>query len=211
MENIQIGALEELSPYITRYILPLVKESVQVCVRSFHDDAFNDGWTFGTQLWKNTWNRIKETAEIENNPIEVPIKGNEYFFSIGNATIHHHRVGGTGMLPKSAKAVKAHVDEAQLPLFPGESKPTSFDNIILGISAEPADGLSEIFIGKLEKDTSTDQYRWSERVSLYKSLTTKPEKFDYLYIDEENEAIPVLTLEPVPDSFVKFDKSSNTL
>jgi len=210
MENIQIGALEELSPYITRYILPLVKDSVQVCVRSFHDDPFNDSWTFGTQLWKNTWNRIKETAEIENNPIEVPVKGNEYYFSIGNAIIHHHRVGGTGLLPKSAKAVKALVDEAQLPLFPRECKPT-FDNIILGISAEPADGLNEIFIGKLEKDTSTDQYRWSEKVSLYKLPTTKPENIEYLYMEAENEAIPVLTLKPVPELLVQFDKNSNAL
>lgn len=205
MENIQIGALEELSPYITRYILPLVKESVQVCVRSFHDDPFNDSWTFGTQLWKNTWNRIKEIAEIENNPIKVPIKGNEYHFSIGNAIIHHHRVGGTALLPKSAKAVKALVDEAQLPLFPKESKP-SFDNIILGISAEPSDGLNEIFIGKLEKDMSTDQYRWSERVTILKFPTTKPEDIEYLYIEEEKEAIPVLTLEPISEPFVKFEK-----
>jgi len=195
METIQISSLEDLVPFLSHYILPHVKESVQVCVRAFSDDPFNDNWTFGTHLWKNTWNRIKATAEIENNPINAPTKGNEYCFSIGNATIHHHRVGGAGLLPKSAKAVKALVDEAQLPLFPQERK-LALDNIILGISADPMNGLSEVFLGKLEKDSSSEQYFWSKRVSLYNMSTAEPEKVEYIFVEAEEEAVPVLTLKP---------------
>jgi hypothetical protein len=195
METIQISTLEDLVPYLSQYILPHVKESVQVCVRAFTDDPFNDNWTFGTHLWKNTWNRIRATAEIENNPITAPIRGNEYYFSIGNATIHHHRVGGASLLPNAAKAVKALVDEAQLPLFPHERK-LAFDNVILGISADPMNGLSEVFLGKLEKDASSEQYFWSKRVSLYNMTTAEPEEVEYIFVEEEEEAIPVLTLAP---------------
>ena len=195
METIQISSLEDLAPYLSQYILPHVKESVQVCVRAFSEDPFNDNWTFGTHLWKNTWNRIRATAEIENNPISAPDKGNEYCFHIGNATIHHHRVEGTGLLPTSAKAVKAMVDEAQLPLFPQETK-LAFDNVILGISADARNGLSEVFLGKLEKDSSSDQYFWSKRVSLYNVSSAEPAEVEYLFVGEEREAMPVLTLRP---------------
>lgn len=195
METIQVSALEDLAPYLTQHILPHVKESVQACVRAFSADLFNDNWTFGTQLWRNTWNRIRTTAEIEGNPVTLPAKGNEYCFHIGNATIHHHRVGGVGLLPTSGKAVKDLVDEAQMPLFPQERK-LSFENVILGISADPKNGLNEVFLGKLEKNSSSDQYFWSERISLYKVSTADFQEVEYLYVDEEEEAIPVLAFRP---------------
>ena len=195
METIQISSLDDLAPSLSQYILPHVKDSVQACVRAFSADPFNDNWTFGTQLWRNTWNRIRATAEIEDNPVTLPVRGNEYCFHIGNATIHHHRVGGVGLLPTSGKAVKDLVDEAQLPLFPQERK-LSFENVILGISADPKNGLNEVFLGKLEKDSSSDQYFWSERVSLYNVSTADPQEVEYLYVDEEEEAIPVLAFRP---------------
>ncbi len=195
MEAIQISSLEDLAPYLSQYILPHVKDSVQTCVRAFSADPFNDNWTFGTHLWRNTWNRIRATAEIESNPITVPLKGNEYCFHVGNAIIHHHRVGGAGLLPTSAKAVKDLVDEAQLPLFPRERR-VAFDNIILGISADPQVGLSEVFLGKLEKDSSSEQYYWSDKVSLYNGSSAEPEDVEYIFVDEEQEAVPVLAFRP---------------
>jgi hypothetical protein len=195
METIQISSLEDLVPHLSQHILPHVKDSVQACVRAFYADSFNDNWTFGTHLWRNTWNRIRATAEIENNPITTPIKGNEYCLHIGNATIHHHRVGGAGLLPTSAKAVKDLVDEAQLPLFPQDRKLT-VDNVILGISADPKNGLSVVFLGKLEKDSSSDQYFWSERVYLYNVSIAEPEEVEYIFVEEEEEAVPVLAFKP---------------
>lgn len=202
METIQFSSLEELAPYLSQHILPHVKDSVQTCVRAFSADPFNDNWTFGTQLWRNTWNRIRITAEIESSPVTLPPKRNEYCFSIGNAIIHHHRVGGIGLLPTSGKAVKDLVDEAQLPLFPQERK-LSFENVILGISANPKNGLSEVFLGKLEKDSFSEQYFWSERVSLYKVSTADPQEVEYLYVDEEEEAIPVLAFRPNTEKFAQ--------
>lgn len=195
MDTIQISSLEDLVPYLSQHILPHVKDSVQACVRAFSADPFNDNWTFGTHLWRNTWNRIRATAEIEDSPVTLPVKGNEYCFHIGNATIHHHRVEGTDLLPTSAKAVKAMVDEAQLPLFPQERK-LAFDNVILGISADPRNGLSEVFLGKLEKNSSSDQYFWSKRVSLYNVSSVEPAEVEYIFVGEEKEAVPVLTLRP---------------
>jgi hypothetical protein len=189
-------------------LVPLVQEAVQVCLRAYADDPFNDNWTFGTHLWKNTWNRIKATAEIENNPVKTPAKGNEFCFSVGNATIHHHRVGGDSLLPRSAKKIKALVDDAQLPLFP-QKKRIAFDNVILGISADLSKGLSEVFIGKLEKDASTDQYFWSEKVSLFKGHTTELGTPEYIFFEEEAEAVPVLTLGPQLTEHALPDTKSN--
>jgi len=195
METIQISSLKDLAPYLSQYILPHVKDSVQACVQSFYADSYNDNWTFGTQLWRNTWNRIRTIAENEGNPVTLPVKGNDYYFHIGNATIHHHRVGGAGLLPTSGKAVKGLADEAQLPLFPQERK-HSLENIILGISATPINGLNEVFLGKLEKDSSLDQYFWSEKVSLYNVSSAEPAEVEYIFFGEEEEAVPVLALRP---------------
>lgn len=195
METIQISSLKDLAPYLSQHILPHVKDSVQVCLLAYSADAFNDNWTFGTHLWRNTWNRIRSTAEIEDNPVTLPVKGNEYCFHIGNATIHHHRVGGAGLLPTSGKAVKGLVDEAQLPLFP-QARKLSLDNIILGISADPKEGLSEVFLGKLEKYSSSEQYFWSDKVSLYHGSKAEPEDVEYIFVDEEEEAVPVLAFRP---------------
>jgi hypothetical protein len=195
MQSIRIASLKDLVPHVSQYIVPLITEAVEVCLRAHADDPFNDNWTFGTHLWKNSWNRIKATSEIENNPIMTPPKGNEFCFSIGNATIHHHRVGGEGLLPRSAKKVKALADEAQLPLFP-QKRRVAFDNVVLGIAADVQIGLSEIFIGKLEKDVASDRYFWSETVSLFKTSATTLETPKYIFFEEEAEAIPVLMLEP---------------
>lgn len=195
MQSIQISSLADLVPHLSQHVVPLVKEAVQVCMRAHADDPFNDNWTFGTHFWKNTWNRIKAISESEDNPISTPVKGNEFYFSVGNATIYHHRVGGDSLLPRSAKKVKVLADEAQLPLFP-QKKLITFDNVVLGIAADARVGLTEIFLGKLEKDAASDRYFWSETASLFKSSTMTLETPQYIYFEEESEAIPVLMLQP---------------
>jgi hypothetical protein len=204
MQTIRIASLEDLAPHVHEYLVPLITDAVQACLHSYWSDPFNDNWTFGTQLWKNTWNRIKSIAENGNNPIMTPIRGNEFCFSIGNATIHHHRVGGDSLLPRSAKKVKALADEARLPFF-SQEKRVAFDNVVLGIAADVHDGLGEIFIGKLEKDIGTDRYFWSETVHLIKKSGIVLETPKYIYFEEEAEAIPVLVLNPNAVSSAQSD------
>jgi hypothetical protein len=53
-----------------------------------------------------------------------------------------------------------------------------------------------VFLGKLEKDSSSDQYFWSERVYLYNVSIAEPEEVEYIFVEEEEEAVPVLAFKP---------------
>ena len=106
MKNMQIENLKDIAPHIIEHLVPEIERAVEVCVKSYRDDEFNDMWTFGTHLWKNTWNRIESAASFEDCPFEVYGKGNEYKLKIGPFVVRHHRIDKETRLPKGAKAVK---------------------------------------------------------------------------------------------------------
>ena len=68
MEEINLETLEDAVPYVQEHLLPEIQQAVEVCVKSYLDDEFNDMWTFGTHFWKNTWNRFEAVAGLEDCP-----------------------------------------------------------------------------------------------------------------------------------------------
>ena len=166
MEETRIQKIEDLVPVVRKHLLPRIERAVDVCILAFRADYYNDNYTFGTQLWRNTWNRISELAHSYDTPIEPHGKGNEYKFKIGPFILRHHRVGGEYLLPRSAKSAKCAAIQLNLfgPVFP-EILPG--DNIILAIEAELDEGLKDLFIGELKQDAGTEKFYWEKEIAVF--------------------------------------------
>ena len=136
MEKVNIETIEEMVPYVQEHLLPEIQQAVEVCVKSFWDDpVFNDMYTFGTQFWKNTWNRLSTVSELEDCPFDLCGKGNEYKLKMGPFVLRHHRINEQSKLPSGGKAVKSSADYIhQMSLFNEEwYAPVEVDNIVLAI------------------------------------------------------------------------------
>jgi hypothetical protein len=166
MEESSILKLEDLIPVVRSHLVPHIGKAVEVCIHAYRADHYNDNYTFGTQLWRNIWNRISEMANSFDTPIEPHGKGNEYKFRIGPFILRHHRVGGEYLLPRSAKSAKYAAVQLNLfgPTFP-EILPG--DNIILAIEAEPDDGLKDVFIGELKQNSTTEKFYWEREIAVF--------------------------------------------
>jgi hypothetical protein len=169
MGDFEINELEDIVPHAKDHLFPEIQESVERCIESFMvDPVFNDTWTFGTNLWKNTWNRFKGIfEECEDCPFEICGKGNEYKFKIGPYILRHHRINEESGLPNGGNAVKKSAN--QMCLFGDEwQAPVEIDNIVLAIDADIENGLKEIFIGELkQKRSGTNKYEWGKKVPVY--------------------------------------------
>jgi len=208
--------ISRIVPQIKEFILPSIKEAVDICINSYLDDKYNDTWTFATQLWKNIWNRIYETAIDESTPIHLCGKQNEYKFRIDSVVLHHHRIDSISTLPTAAKAAKTSADAMQLALFDLDSfNPTHLNNnIILAIDANYDNGLKEVFIGELERISLSDKkYKWKTKIPVYKNEMTLDQNVIYEY-SEEAESNPIVVLQPneaEPDSLVSFNANESRI
>lgn len=169
MDKPEINKLEDIVPHAFDHLFPEIQESVERCIESFMvDPMFNDSWTFGTNFWKNTWNRFKGIfEEYEDCPFEICGKGNEYKFKIGPYILRHHRINEESGLPNGGNAVKKSAN--QMYLFGDEwQAPVEIDNIVLAIDADVKNGLKGIFIGELKrKSQGTNKYEWGKKVPVY--------------------------------------------
>lgn len=166
MNKPDINKLEDIAPHVMEHLVPEIKQAVEACIKAHNSDPFNDTWTFGTQLWRNVWNRFESVARFEDCPFGVCGKGNEYKLKIGNFVLRHHRIDEESKLPNGAKAVKA---AAQMFLFGAEwDAPVEIDNIILAIDADVQRGLKEVFIGELKQmHQNLKKYNWGMKIPIY--------------------------------------------
>ncbi len=171
MKKPVIRTPDDIVPHAQEHLLPEIHQAVEACMKSYWDDEYNDMWTFGTQLWKNTWNRFKEVAKFEDCPFEEWGKGNEYKLRIGPFVIRHHRIDEETKLPNGAKGVKTAATYKQMGLFAEKwDAPAEADNIILAVDADPKNGLREVFIGELiPLDGESKKYMWEKKVSVFRT------------------------------------------
>ena len=209
MEKTEIVELEDIIPHALKHLLPEIKESVEVCINCFHMDAFNDTWTFGTQLWKNIWNRFNFVIdEYEDCPFEICGKGNEYKFKIGPYVLRHHRINSDSKLPCGAKAVKAAAGQQMyLPGLEWQS-PIEKDNIVLAIDADIQNGLKEVFLGELQQaDPEEKKYKWGKKVQVYLAEGVEPSSAEFVRISDMPESIQHVPEEEVAEVAVEFGKT----
>ena len=193
-------------PHVREHLLPEIKQAVEICVNCYlMDPAFNDMWTFGTQFWKNIWNRFKTVAEeLDNCPFEVFGKGNEYKLKLGPYVLRHHRINEQSKLPNGAKAVKSSADYLQMSLFSDEwGAPVEKDNIVIAIDADVRSGLKEVFLGEIMPlDLESKKYKWVSKALVFLADGAEPSTADIIHIDdlagfkrhapeEENVEVPV--------------------
>ena len=191
--------LEDIAPILRDLFLATTKEAVEVCIASYETDVrYNDNYTFSTQLWRNLWNRYHEVALQPETPISNSGKGNDFAFKILDIIFKHHRIDRQGSIPKGAKAAKACADRIHYQTnfyWPELEDLGDQTNIILAIDADPENGLRDIFIGKLVRETGrVKSYFWSNVVYIYRSDEDQQEIKLHEAVHAEPEAEPVLTL-----------------
>ncbi len=210
MDKPEIKELEDVAPYVLEHLVPEILESVEACVRSFHDDLYNDSWIFGTHLWKNIWNRFESVSRFEDCPFEIVGKGNEYKLKIGPFVLRHHRIDRESKLPTGAKAVKASATQ-QMNMFGEEwDPPVEIDNIVLAFDADVESGLREVFVGELkQQNPDTKQYQWGRKVPVYSAEETETSGRSAAESPKRTEFEGHPPEEELPDVSVELDNTRN--
>ena len=210
MESKKFSGLEEIVPLVQEHLLPEIKRACEVCLKSYGEDpAFNDKWTFGTHLWKNTWNRFKAVAELEDCPFEVWGKGNDYQLKIGHFIVRHHRIDRETTLPNAAKAAKSAAITLQMMLFDGlYTDTTEKGNIIIAIDADTNDGLREVFLGELMPlSLDSNKFRWEKKVRVFLAEGHMPSSEEYVQFADTKSGGEVVPTEEIPEITIGLDVS----
>ncbi len=209
MESPNYETLEDIAQPVAEHLVPEIERAVEVCVKSYRDDEFNDMWIFGTHLWKNTWNRFEALASFEDCPFEVYGKGNEYKLKIGPFVVRHHRIDTETRLPKAAKAAKSAAKAIQRSLFGGKwDISVEKDNIVIAIDADAKNGLKEIFIGELMPHSlESKKYRWVKKVPVYLAEGAKRSTADLIQIVDMPGFTQYAPEEEIPEVQIGLDKS----
>ena len=121
---------------------------------------------------------------------------------IQGVRIEPHPVHGDTRLPNNARAIKKRIDAIQLDLF-GTDSEAAWLPVVLAYLASPEEGLSEVFLGVLQKSSFTAQYAWRDREPVYqrdevRDLETADmaPSISIKQADEEPEADPKVNVDP---------------
>lgn len=215
MERDDIYDLADLADAVEEFLLPHVEEAVESCRQTFESDRYNDNYVFGTQLWRNVWNRFVEAAHAEQgNPFTPQTIDHCPYLSTSDFSVRHHRVDSTTELPNGAEAAKKQAN-AQLSLWGTPSENDADIDVsrpIVGIVAEPESGLSKVFLGVLIARFE-EEYEWYKQKIIYDATTSVTERGDG--VPSEPEVKPVVTLdkpdqeeESQPDIQVREDEDN---
>ena len=209
MQKPNIVSLKDMVPHIHEHLLPAIQQSVEICVKSYWDDQFNDMWIFGTHLWKNIWNRFEALAEFEDCPFEACGKGNEYKLKIGPYVIRHHRINNESKLPTGAKAVKSSAAHIQMMLFEDDlNVPVEIDNIVVAIDADVHKGLKEVFVGELMPlPDNSKKYRWEDNESVFLAEGVEASDAEIISIANMIGLKQQTPAEEIPEVAIQLDKS----
>ena len=210
----KIESLDDISPFVQEYLLPHIQQSVAICINCYlMDTAFNDTWTFGTQFWRNTWNRFKTVAkEVDECPFEIYGNESEYKLKLSSYVIRHHRINTKSKLPSGAKAAKlAAYNMQQMYLFNDWSTPVEKENVIIAIDADINNGLKEVFIGEimpLEKDSK--KYKWVNKAPVFLADGAEASTSDIFDLMEIGPNI-YIPEEEIPEISLTLDKSKGNV
>jgi hypothetical protein len=203
-----IETLNDLAPFVHEHLVPAIESAVEVCLHSYWSDEFNDKWTFGTQLWKNIWNRFSALASLDDCPFCTFGKGNEYKLKIGPFVLRHHRIDRSSNIPRAAKAVKYRAAAVQLMLeFESECEEER-DNFVIAIDADVEYGLKEIFVGELlPVNGNSNNYRWVQKVPIYLASGAEPSTEEFIRFPEYQQSHQIASDEEIPKVTIKLDDS----
>ena len=209
MNSQNYESLEDLAAPVAEHLVPEIEKAVEVCIKSFLDDEFNDKWIFGTHLWKNTWNRFEVLTDFEDCPFDVYGKGNEYKLKIGPFVVRHHRIDRRTRIPKGARAAKTAAYYIQMALFEGDWDVTvEKDNIVIAIDADIEDGLREVFIGELMPIfLDSKKYRWVKRVPVYLAEGAEPSSEEVIQVTDMPGFNQFAPEEEIPEVAIGLDRS----
>ncbi len=209
MNSQNYQTLEDLATPVAEHLVPEIEKAVEVCIKSFLDDEFNDKWIFATHLWKNTWNRFEALTDFEDCPFDVYGKGNEYKLKIGPFVVRHHRIDGGTQIPTGAKAAKTAAYAIQLALFEGEwDVAVEKENIVIAIDADMEEGLREVFIGELMPiSLESKKYKWVKKVPVYLAEGAEPSSADIIQVTDMPGFKSLVPEEEIPELAIDLDRS----
>ena len=208
MQESEFETLEDMALYVSEHLVPAIEQAVEVCVRSYREDPFNDNWIFGTHLWKNVWNRFATLASLDDCPFERCGKGNEYKLKIGHFVVRHHRIDRVTTIPRAARAAKSAA-YVQSILFDDEWDHTiEKDNIVIAIDADVNDGLREIFVGELMPySIESNKYGWAKKVPVFIAEGTVPSSEEFVKFAEARTVGQMVPEEEIPEVPIGLDDS----
>ena len=162
--------LEEIALMVEEHLLPEIEESVEACMSSYHSDEFNDSWTFGTNFWRNVWNRLKSVSSFEDCPFDY-LGGNKYKLKADQYIIGCHRIDRKSRIPAGAKALKREAPVQLPPILASleylqELRPL-IDNVVIAVDADPVKGLREVFLGELFRIYDSKKFVFRNIVSIF--------------------------------------------
>jgi hypothetical protein len=162
-----IDTLEDIAPLVQEHLLPEIQASAESCMESYHADNFNDSWVFGTQLWRNIWNRIKSVVTFEDCPFEVHGKLNEGKLKIGRYILRCHKIDRESGVPAGARALKRDAPvQFSLPFLNIHEKDL-IDNVVIAIDADPDNGLRQVFLGELFRVCNSNNFFLKNKIFIF--------------------------------------------
>ena len=193
--------LQELVPIVQEHLLPMVQEAVDTCVRAHADDEYNNNFTFGTHVWGNLWNRLSQYAAQGATPFEPSGDAKDYSIRVRGVRLKPHSVRTDTRLPNSARSIKKRIDAVQLKLFTDDEEAAWLPGtVVLAFAASPEEGLTEVFLGVLQK---TGAYEWREAVPVFQrdkigdlETTSTAVVGGTKRADEEPEIEPEIAVDP---------------
>lgn len=200
--------LEEIALMVEEHILPEIEESVEVCMSSYHSDEFNDSWTFGTNFWRNVWNRFKSVSSFEDCPFDY-LGGNKYKLKVNDFIIGCHRIDRKSRIPAGAKALKEKAPVQLPPVLArlGYPQERPSDNIVIAVDADPEKGLREVFLGKLVRLYNSNKFIFENIVSIFiaEKEERATEQYSYILTPSYTSYAPVEELSEIPLGLHKND------
>uniref|UniRef100_UPI004057C744 hypothetical protein n=1 Tax=Candidatus Electrothrix sp. TaxID=2170559 RepID=UPI004057C744 len=195
--------LEEIALMAQEHLLPEIEESVEACMSSYRSDEFNDLWTFATNFWRNTWNRLKAVSDLADCPFDYE-GGNRYKLKIDQYRIGCHRINTKSRIPAGAKALKKKAP-VQLPpvlarLGCPQEQPFLIDNVVIAVDADPQKGLREVFLGELVRIYNSKKFVFKNIIPIFlaenEEMTT--EQYSYILTPSFTSYAPEEELSEIP-------------
>ncbi|CAK8719459.1 hypothetical protein GKODMF_11050 [Candidatus Electrothrix gigas] len=190
MEHVK--TLDDIAPLVQEHLLPEIQASTESSMESYAADPFNDSWTFETHRWRNTWNRFKSVAKLEDCPFEVYGNSKEGKLKIGRYILRCHKIDKKSGVPTGARALKRDAPvQFSLPFLNDIEQQYPIDNVVIAVDADPKNGLRKVFLGELFRVFNSNHFFFKNEMFIFLAEDEKVPAKEINYISTQSVEINV--------------------
>ncbi|MEM7017403.1 MAG: hypothetical protein AAF512_08715 [Pseudomonadota bacterium] len=176
-------ALNRLATPIHHYVLPIIIESLELCVERHRvaEGKGADNYSFGTDLWSIPARRFKESAGENDFPFTLD-SNLGCVLRYGEYRIRHHWVGLSEQddisrsFPRNANALSFEFEKQnQLALDFGDDIPfNQSGTIVIAIMANATEGLCAVYLAAPRQVINGKITEWDQWIDLWRRDATVP-------------------------------------